>query len=109
MGRTIDTNEDLIEGPFVARARTTMAQGIGVLLAERAAPLPDGLVGDDDAALGEQLLHVPVAEREAEGQPDGVANDLRREPMPRVAGGGCLFIHAPSIAYSPVRETAQLT
>ena len=37
------------------------------------------------------------------------ADYLRREPMPLVAGGGCLFIHAPSIAYSPVREIAQLT
>jgi len=50
-------------------------------LAELPAPPPGRFVGQDHDALDEQFLHVAVAEREAEVQPDGVANDLRREAM----------------------------
>jgi hypothetical protein len=39
---------------------------------ELGAPLSDGLVADDDATLGEQILHVAEAEIEAEVQPHGM-------------------------------------
>src|SRR4051794_33413148 len=48
-------------------------------LAELARPLPYGLVADDDAARGQHLLDHAQAEREAEIQPDSVADHLRWE------------------------------
>jgi hypothetical protein len=48
--------------------------------------LSDGLVGDDDATGRQQLLNHAQPEREAEVQPDGMADDLGQEPIPGVAG-----------------------
>ena len=84
--------------PLVARARAVATERIGVGLAKLPAPLAHRLVGQDDTALREQLLHVTVTEGEPKVEPDRVADDLRREPMAFVVGGGILLIHARSIA-----------
>ena len=42
-------------------------------------PAADRLVAGLDAALGQELLDVAVAEREAEVEPGRVPNDLGRE------------------------------
>ncbi len=63
-----------------------MTRCLRVLLAELLAPLADGFVGHDDAALGEQLLDVTITEGEAEVQPDRMADDRGREPVPLVVG-----------------------
>ncbi len=90
----VDADEHLVEVPRIARAGALATQRVGVGLAELAAPLAQRLIGDDHPALGEQLLDIPVAEREAEVQPDGVRDDLGREPMAFVAGCGSVFVHA---------------
>ena len=41
---------------------------------------------DDDATLGEQILHVAEAKVEAEVQPYGVSDDLGREAVASVGG-----------------------
>jgi hypothetical protein len=46
-------------------------------------PPPYGLVGNIQAALGEQILDITEAEREPEIEPNGVPNDRRRELMAR--------------------------
>ena len=46
---------------------------------------PDRLIGDDNPALCEQVFHVTETEREPQVQPNRVLNDLRREPVTRVA------------------------
>ena len=57
---------------------------------EFACPLPHRFMADDDAAGGQQLLYHTQPEREAEIQPDGVADDLGGEPAAGVAGAsGC--------------------
>jgi hypothetical protein len=38
-------------------------------------PAPDGFVGDVEPALGEQILEVSVAEREAQVEPDRMLDD----------------------------------
>ncbi len=43
---------------------------------ELGAPLADRFVADDDAALGEEILHVAKTELETKVQPDGVSDDL---------------------------------
>jgi hypothetical protein len=45
-------------------------------------------VADRDATGGEDLVDMAQAERKSEVEPDGVADDLGREPMSGVAGGG---------------------
>lgn len=54
--------------------------------AELARPLADCLVGDGDAALGEQVFDVAEAKGEPLVQPHGLANDLRREPVTSIHG-----------------------
>jgi len=53
-------------------------------------PLPHGFVADNDAARGPATRPHTKTEREAEIQPHGVTDDLRREPISGVAGAsGC--------------------
>ena len=54
---------------------------ISVLLAKLAAPLPDRFIGHEDPAGEQQLFHIPVAQAEAEVEPDAMADDLGRKPM----------------------------
>jgi len=93
----VDADEYLVKVPLVARSRAAPALAVRVHLAELPAPLAHCLIRDDDAARGEQFLHIAIAEREAEVQPDRVADDLRREALAGVVGCPQLF-HAPSIA-----------
>jgi hypothetical protein len=48
---------------------------------EFSAPLPNRLVGDDDATGEQELFHITVAETEPEIQPDTVADDLGGEAV----------------------------
>jgi hypothetical protein len=43
--------------------------------------VPDGLVGDGDAPLGKKVFDVAETEGEPEVEPDGVADNRRREPV----------------------------
>ena len=54
---------------------------------ELPAPVPDALVGHDHAPRGQDQLDVAEAQVEHVIQPDGVADDLRREPVPRIGTG----------------------
>ena len=82
----VDLQEDLVQVPGVARLRPSPTQPAGELAAELQAPLPDALVADDDAPLGEDQLDVSEAQAEEVLQPDSVADDLGREAVPRVGG-----------------------
>ena len=81
-----DVNLDLAISQIVAATnaiRALMPPGIQ-------APIVVGFVADDDATRGQQLLHHAQTEREAEIQPNGVADDLGWESIAGVAGGsGC--------------------
>src|ERR687886_287547 len=71
-----DADEDLVQMPLVARPRSPPAQLIGEGLAELEAPATDALVGDDDAALGQDQLDITQAEAEDVVQPVGMGDDL---------------------------------
>jgi len=94
-----DPDLDLVEVPLVAGTGQPPADPVREALAELQRPLPNGLVADGDAARGQQLLHHPQAEREAEVEPDRVADDLRREAVAGV--GGLARRHAGPVAGSP--------
>jgi hypothetical protein len=61
--------------------------------------LADSFVGDEDPTGEQQLFDIPMAETEAEIEPDAVADDLGREAM--VWGvGWCGSIHnSPKTVY----------
>src|SRR4051812_21257702 len=83
-----DLHCNLIEVPFIAGSRQPAADLVGECLAKFQAPLPYGLMADDDAAGGEDLIDMAQAERKAEIQPDGVADDLGWEAVADIAGWG---------------------
>ena len=83
---TSDLEQHLVQMPLVARLRSASAQVGRVARAERVAPLPNGLVADDDPALGAEFLDVPKAEMKAEVEPDGVGDHLGRESVATVWG-----------------------
>ena len=83
--------------PFVARSRQAATNLVGELLAKFARPLPYGLVADDDPAGGQQLLDHEKTEREAEIYPQGMADDLGREPISGVAGPSSRPITHPDL------------
>ena len=64
--------------------------------AEFLTPAPDGLVGEEHPAFGENKLDLSQAEAEHVIQPDGVADDLGREAMTIMWIRGSL--HAASFA-----------
>jgi hypothetical protein len=80
MALAADLQRNLVHMPFVAGAYPSAAQHGREGGAELGAPLSDRLVADDEAALGEQVLHVTEAEVEAKVQPH-VLDDLRREAV----------------------------
>src|SRR3954466_10092450 len=73
---------------FVSGRRQTPPDLVGKCLAELARPLPHALMADDDAACGQHLLDHAQAEREAEVQLDGMADDIGREAVADIAGRG---------------------
>src|SRR4051812_12848993 len=59
---------------------------VGDALPKLEAPLAHRLMADDDAARGQDLVHVAQAQGEAEVEPHRVADDLGREAIAGVAG-----------------------
>ena len=81
----IDRHEQLVEVPGVAQLATALPEASRVGTPECTTPLPNRLVGDRDAALGEQIFHIPEAQPKPVIQPDGVADDVGREAVSVVA------------------------
>src|SRR3954468_16419089 len=79
-------------------------------LPELARPLPDGLMAHVDAAGRQHLFHHAQAERKAEVQPHGVADDLAWKAVAGVGGlgCGCHARHLPVPAF-PAKPRPKLT
>src|SRR4051794_30430572 len=95
-----DLDLDLVQVPLVAGTGQPPADLVREALAELERPLPHGLVADRDAAGGQQLLDHPQGEREAEVEPDRVADDLGREAVAGVGRSGG-WRHPGPIAGAP--------
>jgi len=87
--------------PGAARLRPPPAQPAGEVGPELQAPLPDTLVRDRHAALGQDQLDLAQAQAEHVIQPHRVADDLGREA---VAGVGRGLGHHPTILAQPLRS-----
>ena len=73
---TPDAHEHLVEVPAPMRGRAVRPQPACDQRAEGEDPAPDGLVGDLDAALGQELLDISVAEGAAQLHPDGAVDNV---------------------------------
>jgi hypothetical protein len=76
-----DRHDHLVEMPLAARQWSLGAQVSRKLQPERPDPSPDRLVRNIEAAFCQEFLDVAVAEREAQIEPDGVADDVGRESV----------------------------
>src|SRR3954454_7497679 len=86
--RSPDHQAHFVEVPLVARAWQPTPDLVGERLAELACPLAHGLVAHLDAAGRQHLFHHAQAQRKAEVEPDGVADDLARKAVAGVGGLG---------------------
>src|SRR4051795_9055186 len=74
---------------LVARTGQPAPDLVGEVLPELARPLAHGLVAHVEAAGGQHLFHHAKAQRKAEVEPDGVADDLAWKAVAGVGGLGC--------------------
>jgi hypothetical protein len=78
-------HEHFVHEPGTPESASAPLRPPRIVGTELLAPQPNGFIGDDDAALTEQILDIPVAEAVAVVQPHGVADDVWWNSMPRVA------------------------
>ena len=83
----LDLHKQLVEIPGIAQAPTPSPQRPRVLRTKGLTPLPNRLVGNDDATLREQVLGIAETQAEPVIQPDGVADDFRWKSVSSVAEG----------------------
>ena len=83
---TVNRDEDFVQKLRIAESTLSALQPLGVIGAELRAPLPNGFVRHDDASFGQQILDIPEAQTASVVQPHGVADDVRRKAMTKVAG-----------------------
>jgi len=101
VSNAIHARTHLVEMPPGAPSGLPVAQVFREEGSEFYAPLAQGFVTDHDAALVQQFLHIPVAQREAVVQPDGVLDDGQRESV----SVGLEVGHGRSAYPDPVKAT----
>src|SRR3954452_24868950 len=74
---------------LVSRVWQLAADLVGEGLAKLARPLAHGFMAHVEAAGGQHLFHHAQAQRKAEVEPHGVADDLARKAVAGVGGLGC--------------------
>ena len=72
----MDPDEHLVEVPLITWPGSATAKTVGKALAKFPAPSPYRLVGEGDASLSQDQLHVTETEAEHVIQPHGLANDV---------------------------------
>src|SRR6266566_7242438 len=87
MALSFDLQQHLVEMPLVTRAWPSATQLEGVGRSGLGAPLANRLVADGHTPFGQELLYVAQAEREAEVEPDSVADDVGRIAMATIQRG----------------------
>jgi hypothetical protein len=97
MLHALDSDEHLVEMPFVPGPRTAASQTAGEGLAKFLVPTPNGLIGDDNTTSGQKQFNIPKAEAEHMVQPDGVADYLGGKAMMVTRIGR--WLHAPSLVF----------
>ena len=82
----LNIDEQFVQVPGVAHRSLAAPERARVRRPERATPLPNRLVGHDDAPLGEEIFRIAEAQTEPVVEPDGVTDDLGRKSIAVIAG-----------------------
>jgi hypothetical protein len=82
----LNIDEQFVQVPGVAHRPPAAPQRARIRRPERATPLPNGLVGHDNAPLGEEIFRIAEAQTEPMVEPDGVTDDLGRKSIAAIAG-----------------------
>jgi hypothetical protein len=82
--------------PYVSPSTLPTSEVPSVVGPELLAPLPDGLVREDDSAFREEVLDVSKAQTESVIQPNRVTDDMGRKPVPMVTTH--VAVHHQSLA-----------
>ena len=81
MALAADRDEQLVHVPDVPQSTLSPPQRAGVFRSKLPAPGSNGFVGDSDATLRQEVLHVAEAEREAMVESHGMADDFGRKAV----------------------------
>ena len=101
-----DRQHNLVQAPFVSSRGQPAANLVRERLAELQRPLAHGFMTNNDAMRGQRFIRHAQAEREAEVEPDGVADDLGRTAIAGVAGASRCRYPARLISFRSSREPA---
>src|SRR5215831_15006181 len=93
-----DPHHHLIEVPAIARPRAAPAQPSRDHRSKFQNPTPDGFVRDVEPPLGQEFLDVPIAQREAQVDPDRMLDDRWRKAVAAVGD----FSHRASLPSAPL-------
>jgi hypothetical protein len=77
---------DLVEVPHIASPILSFPELVRIQRTEVRAPLPDGFIGDNDAAFGEDFFDTAKAQGMPVVKPDAVGDDLGWEAAAMVQG-----------------------
>jgi hypothetical protein len=83
---TLDCHEEFVQVPDVAQATLSVPEYTGVFGTELSEPLSNGLVGDYDPALCQQILNISEAQAKSMIEPNGMADDIRWKSMSVIVG-----------------------
>jgi len=84
---TPNVHEEFIQVPRITQPTLSLLEPTSILGTELPAPLSDGLVGDHDSPLCQEIFDISQAQAEAVVEPNGMADYLRWESVSAVAGG----------------------
>ena len=82
----LNIHEHFVQIPGVAHAAPAVAQAPRVVESERQSPLPNRIIRDSNAALGEKIFDISETQAEPVVEPDGVADDVSGKSVPAIAG-----------------------
>lgn len=77
----IDSDEDFVDEENGAVATMPPLQSTSVKGSKFDTPDTDRFAGDYDPSLSEQIFYIAVTQVEAILEPDGITDDIRREPL----------------------------
>ena len=98
-----DANHHLLEVPPVAWSWAAPSKPAGEPGPELQNPPPHGFIGNLQAPLGQEILHIAIAQGEAQVEPDRVLDDRRRKAVSAIGKWGHTeMLSDPGLALDPL-------
>ena len=81
----VDSNEDFVQVPNIAKAALTPLQFSGIVRTELPTPDSNRFIRNDDSPFREKILDISEAQAETMVNPDGIADDFWRKTVTVIA------------------------